>query len=412
MIGISATYKCPQRPNQMTQKPHILTVFGTRPEAIKMAPVVRALDAAEGFRQTVCVTAQHRQMLDQVLGLFEITPDIDLDLMKHGQTLTGITCRILTAMEQVLADTKPDMVLVHGDTTTTFATSLAAFYQQIPVGHVEAGLRTGDRYHPWPEELNRKLTDAITELYFAPTSGAAANLRAEGVDEDRLVVTGNTVIDALLEVRDRLTSDTSSVEGLFEESPILDTLRTRAGQPVSEREPLVLITGHRRENFGEGFRQIVKAIAELATAYPSASFVYPVHLNPRVQKPVYEALTGIDNVFLIPPLDYAPFVYLMDQATLLLTDSGGIQEEAPSLGKPVLVMRETTERPEAIEAGTARLVGTDTARIKREVARLLDDADAYEEMATAQNPFGDGTAARQIMAALKAYFAKRSNLAV
>lgn len=390
---------------------HILTVFGTRPEAIKMAPVVRELAArSDAFEQTVCVTAQHREMLDQVLELFEIVPDIDLDLMRANQDLTDLTARILSGMRDVLARVKPDLMLVHGDTTTTFAASLAAFYAQVPVGHVEAGLRTGDLGHPWPEEGNRKLTDALSKYYFAPTAQAEANLLAEAIDPEAIFVTGNTVIDALLWVREKLRAESNSRDAIAtlmsqnaSSAPMPDALLDfidARGEDEYLTKPLVLITGHRRENHGEGFVQIIKAIATLAKRYPEGRFVYPVHLNPRVQGPVYEALSEVDNVDLIAPLDYAPFVFLMDQSTLILTDSGGIQEEAPSLAKPVLVMRDTTERPEAIEAGTARLVGANSARIVEEVTSLLDHADNYAMMARAKNPFGDGSAARRIVDAL------------
>lgn len=394
-----------------TDRLHVLTVFGTRPEAIKMAPVVRELDAhPDKFEQTVCVTAQHREMLDQVLALFEIEPDVDLDLMRENQGLTGLTTRILTSMRDVLEERRPDLVLVHGDTTTTFAASLAAFYAGVPVGHVEAGLRTGDLHHPWPEEANRKLTDAISEHFFAPTDRARQNLLDENVPDEQIVVTGNTVIDALLWVREKLresSQERAAIASLLrhnsENVPISETLVDfiveRDSSSPLER-PLVLITGHRRENLGEGFRQIIDGIERLAARYPTARFVYPVHLNPNVQRPVYDALSGVGNVDLIPPLDYAPFVFLMDQSTLVLTDSGGIQEEAPSLAKPVLVMRDTTERPEAIEAGTARLVGANTDKIVEEVSNLLDREGEYEKMARAENPFGDGSAARRIVNAL------------
>ncbi|QDG54881.1 UDP-N-acetylglucosamine 2-epimerase (non-hydrolyzing) [Persicimonas caeni] len=383
----------------------VLTVFGTRPEAIKMAPLVRALDdEPKRFEQVVCVTAQHREMLDQVLELFEIQPDVDLDLMRENQDLTGLTCRILTGLRDVLADIEPDLVLVHGDTTTTFAASLASFYAQIPVGHIEAGLRTGDPYRPWPEELNRQLTDTLSAAYFAPTERARDNLHREGVSDDRLVVTGNTVIDALLWVRERLRAlDDAELPGLLSQNAessevperLTDFLVGRRNKDSFD-EPMVLITGHRRENFGKGFDEIVAGIQRLSRSYPHVRFVYPVHLNPNVQQPVHAALADCDNVYLVPPMDYAPFVFLMDQATLILTDSGGIQEEAPSLGKPVLVMRDTTERPEAIEAGTARLVGASADRIFREVSRLIEDRAAYDEMARVENPFGDGQASRRI----------------
>lgn len=399
----------------MAPRPHILTVFGTRPEAIKMAPLVRAIEARhDRFEHTLCVTAQHRQMLDQVLSIFELEPEIDLDLMKPGQSLTGITIRILEGLQAVFEEKKPDLVLVHGDTTTTFAASLAAFYHQVPVGHVEAGLRTGDRHHPWPEEINRRLTDVLAELYFAPTEIARQNLLRENVAQEQIFLTGNTVIDALLWVRSRLRAlDDEELPALFaqnvDESPLNDALiqalieRRNFKDPL--QRPLVLLTGHRRENLGDGFQGIISAVRRLATAYPEALFVYPVHLNPRVQKPVYDALSGIENVALIPPLDYAPFVLLMDLSTLILTDSGGIQEEAPSLGKPVLVMRETTERPEALTAGTARLVGTDPDRIFAETSRLLDDRAAYDVMAQAQNPFGDGRASQKTVEAIEEFFA-------
>ncbi len=393
-----------------------MTVFGTRPEAIKMAPVVRELNArSEVFEQTVCVTAQHREMLDQVLDLFEIVPDVDLDLMRANQGLSELTSRILLGVTDVLADVAPDVVLVHGDTTTTLAASLAAFYARVPVGHVEAGLRTGNLHHPWPEEANRKLTDVLAEVYFAPTGRARQNLLDEQVADAKIDVTGNTVIDALLWVRDKLRAQNTggdAVAALLQqnsagEAPpkaLVDfvTARDDASDPLAA--PLVLITGHRRENFGGGFQEIVRGIGELAARYPDGRFVYPVHLNPNVQQPVYDALSGLDNVDLIPPLDYAPFVFLMDRATLVLTDSGGIQEEAPSLAKPVLVMRDTTERPEAIEAGTARLVGADAGRIVGEVSRLLDHVVEYDKMARAKNPFGDGTAAQQIVDGLQKRF--------
>jgi UDP-N-acetylglucosamine 2-epimerase (non-hydrolysing) len=395
------------------QRPfHAMTVFGTRPEAIKMAPVVRALrDESDQFRQTVCVTAQHREMLDQVVQLFEIEPDIDLDLMEEAQGLADLTSRILQGMSETLEEHRPDIVLVHGDTTTTFATSLAAFYKQIPVAHVEAGLRTGDLAHPWPEEANRQLTDTLTELFFAPTEKARENLLRENVPDARITVTGNTVIDALLWVREKLresSQDRSDIAELLaqnsdqEAAPdaLVDFIAEGLTTEDAQRAPMVLITGHRRENFGRGFQNIVAAIESLAERYPAARFVYPVHLNPRVQEPVYSALSGLPNVDLLPPLDYAPFVFMMDRASLLLTDSGGIQEEAPSLGKPVLVMRETTERPEAIEAGTARLVGTDATTIEKTVARLLDDPTEYDKMARAANPFGDGNAAQRTVDAL------------
>ena len=356
----------------------VLSVFGTRPEAIKMAPVVRALEAAEGFVSRVCVTAQHREMLDQVLDLFGLTPDHDLDLMKPGQNLAELTARILTGLRPVLLEEKPDVVLVHGDTTTTLATTLGAFYEGIPVGHVEAGLRTGNLKAPFPEEANRVLADRVCSWWFAPTEQSKRNLLREGLGPEGIVVTGNTVIDALLWVRDQVVQ-----EG--------DTSQRR-----------VLITGHRRENFGQGFLNICAAIKTLAQRYPAVLFTYPVHLNPNVQKPVYELLGRLDNVELVTPMDYAPFVRLMNSSTLVLTDSGGIQEEAPSLGKPVLVMRETTERPEGVDAGTVRLVGTDVDRIVGSVTELLDDESAYQAMSRAHNPYGDGDASQRIVEALRA----------
>ncbi len=364
----------------------VMIVFGTRPEAIKMAPVVASLRAEPGIEVTVCVTAQHRQMLDQVLDLFGIVPDVDLDLMRPGQTLTSLTAAILERMAEVFAAHRVDRVLVHGDTTTSTAAALAAFYAGVPVGHVEAGLRTGDRFAPWPEEMNRMLTGRLADLHFAPTEGAAAALRAEAVDPARVHVTGNTVIDALGDVVARLERGALEVPipGLPELAPA---------------HPIVLVTGHRRENFGDGFERICRALAELADR-DGLEIVYPVHLNPNVREPVNRLLGGRANVHLIAPLDYAPFVALMRRARLILTDSGGIQEEAPSLGKPVLVMRDTTERPEAVDAGTVRLVGTDTARIVEEAGRLLDDPAEWNAMSRAHNPYGDGRAAGRIAAIL------------
>jgi UDP-N-acetylglucosamine 2-epimerase (non-hydrolysing) len=367
----------------------ILTIFGTRPEAIKMAPLVKALARRPEIESRVCVTAQHRQMLDQVLELFGIRPDFDLDIMRPGQSLSGITSEILTRIEPVLKDYRPNLVLVHGDTSTTFASTLAAYYQQIPVGHVEAGLRTGNLYSPWPEEANRKLTGALARIHFAPTERSRANLLAEGVSASAIHVTGNTVIDALLLVKQRLDSDASLRGSLAAGFPML-----RAGAR------LVLITGHRRENFGDGFERICTAIGELASRYPDADFLYPVHLNPNVREPVNRILSNRGNVHLIEPQDYLPFVYLMDRSHLILTDSGGIQEEAPSLGKPVLVMRDTTERPEAVDAGTVRLVGTDTRAIVDAVATLLSDGAAYDSMSYAHNPYGDGNACERIVDAV------------
>jgi len=363
-----------------------LCIFGTRPEAIKMAPLALALAADDRFDAKVCVTAQHREMLDQVLGLFEIKPDFDLDIMKPGQDLTDVTTAILQGLKRVFAKFRPDIVLVHGDTATTFASTLAAYYQQIPVAHVEAGLRTGNLYSPWPEEANRKLTGALARLHFAPTPTSRDNLIAEGVAAASIVVTGNTVIDALLDVVGRLQTD--------------DQLRERAGRPTAFLAPtrkLILVTGHRRESFGGGFERICQALAQIARQHPEVDIVYPVHLNPNVREPVNRLLTGMSNIHLIEPLDYLPFVDLMSRAHLILTDSGGIQEEAPSLGKPVLVMRDTTERPEAVTAGTVRLVGTDIIRIIDEINRLLDDEDAYRSMSRAHNPYGDGQACQRII---------------
>ncbi|MCX2942468.1 UDP-N-acetylglucosamine 2-epimerase (non-hydrolyzing) [Rahnella perminowiae] len=368
----------------------VLTIFGTRPEAIKMAPLVLALSQDAAFESKVCVTAQHREMLDQVLRLFDITPDYDLNIMKPGQGLTEITSRILTGLKPVLDEFKPDIVLVHGDTTTTLSASLAAFYHQIPVGHVEAGLRTGDLSSPWPEEGNRLLTGHLAKWHFAPTENASVNLQRENIDAESIFVTGNTVIDALLWVRDRFNSDVSLAQQLANNYPFLDA-----------NKKLILVTGHRRESFGKGFERICSALAEIACQHPEVQIVYPVHLNPNVSEPVNRILQSIDNIVLIDPQDYLPFVYLMDKAYLILTDSGGVQEEAPSLGKPVLVMRETTERPEAVDAGTVRLVGTDPAKIVEEVNRLLNDENEYNSMSRAHNPYGDGHACRHILDALK-----------
>lgn len=369
----------------------LLMVFGTRPEAIKMAPVYAALSEAPGVEARIAVTAQHREMLDQVLRLFGIAPDYDLNLMKPGQGLTEITTAVLAGLKPVLEEFSPDLMLVHGDTTTTLAASLAAYYQQIPVGHVEAGLRTGNIYSPWPEEINRKVTGAIARLHFAPTPKSAANLAAEGVAEETVTITGNTVIDALLDVVGRLENDPR-------QSAAFD-----AEFGIDPERRMILVTGHRRESFGGGFRRICDALARLAER-EDVQIVYPVHLNPNVKGPVEESLGGLDRVRLVPPQDYLPFVHLMRRSHIILTDSGGVQEEAPSLGKPVLVMRDTTERPEAIEAGTVRLVGTDTDLIVREATRLLDDAAAYDEMARAHNPYGDGRAAQRIRDAILKFF--------
>lgn len=372
----------------MSERLKVLSVFGTRPEAIKMAPVVQRLAAVPNVTAQVCVTAQHREMLDQVLALFGIAPDFDLDVMRPGQTLNGITASVIQGLQPILADCRPDLVLVHGDTTTTLAASLAAYYERIPVGHVEAGLRTGDILSPWPEEINRKVAGAVAQLHFAPTARARANLLAENVRPAAVHVTGNTVIDALHQVVARIDGDLEFQAGLTQ----------ALGLDPARR--LILVTGHRRENFGPGFDRICSALARLA-ARPDVQIVYPVHLNPNVKGPVAQRLGSLRNVRLVPPQDYLPFVYLMRRADLILTDSGGVQEEAPSFGKPVLVMRDTTERPEAVEAGTVRMVGTDEDRIVTCANELLDDQAAYEAMSFAHNPYGDGKAAGRIVAAIQ-----------
>lgn len=371
----------------------VLSIFGTRPEAIKMAPLVKALNEADGIDAKVCVTAQHREMLDQVLDLFEIVPEYDLNIMKPGQSLYDVTTNILLGLKPILEEFKPDLVLVHGDTSTTLSASLAAFYQQIPVGHVEAGLRTGNLSSPWPEEGNRKLTGAITKLHFAPTQTSQQNLLNEAVSADDIVITGNTVIDALLQVVDKVKTDTALISTLKAKFPELD-----------ETKKLILVTGHRRESFGGGFERICEALVEIATAHPDTQILYPMHLNPNVREPVNRILKNVDNVHLIEPQDYLPFVYLMNQAHIIVTDSGGVQEEAPSLGKPVLVMRDTTERPEAVEAGTVKLVGTDKVRIVNEVNNLLTNAQEYQSMSRAHNPYGDGKACERIVAKIKQHF--------
>ncbi|MEO3992381.1 non-hydrolyzing UDP-N-acetylglucosamine 2-epimerase [Pseudocitrobacter cyperus] len=368
----------------------VLTVFGTRPEAIKMAPLVHALARDPHFEAKVCVTAQHREMLDQVLNLFSVVPDYDLNIMSPGQGLTEITCRILEGLKPVLESFKPDVVLVHGDTTTTAAASLAAFYQRIPVGHVEAGLRTGNLYSPWPEEANRTLTGHLAMYHFAPTETSRQNLLKENIADTRIFVTGNTVIDALFWVRDRVLSNEALRSELSQRYPFL-----------ANGKKMILVTGHRRESFGRGFEHICHALAEIASTHPDVQIVYPVHLNPNVSEPVNRILGHVENVILIEPQDYLPFVWLMNHTWLILTDSGGIQEEAPSLGKPVLVMRDATERPEAIDAGTVRLVGTDSRRIVEEVSRLLHDENEYQAMSRAHNPYGDGQACERILSALK-----------
>lgn len=376
---------------------NILIVFGTRPEAIKMAPLVKELENhSDIFNTKVCVTGQHREMLDQVLSLFGIVPDYDLNVMQPGQDLYSVTVRILDSMKGVLEKDRPDIVLVHGDTTTTFAASLAAFYQKIAVGHIEAGLRTGDIYSPWPEEANRKLTTQITKYHFAPTEKSRENLLDEGVPPELISVTGNTVIDALFLVLERIKND-SELSGRIKEKI------SAAGYKVPDdsSKKIMLVTGHRRENFGDGFLNICQAIKRLAEKYPDLDIVYPVHLNPNVKQPVNDILAGIDNIWLIDPLQYEDFVYLMDRSHLLLTDSGGIQEEAPSLGKPVFVMRNTTERPEALKAGTVRLVGSDQDVIVESVSRVLDDQSEYDAMAKSGNPYGDGLACGRIVDFLK-----------
>ncbi len=377
----------------------IMLVFGTRPEAIKMCPLVKEFQKyPEDFETVVCVTGQHREMLDQVLRIFDVTPEYDLNIMKQGQDLYDVTSRVLTGMRDVLDEVRPDVVLVHGDTTTSTAAALAAFYRQIPVGHVEAGLRTHNIYSPWPEEMNRQITGRIATYDFSPTPLSRQNLLDEGVSQDKIIVTGNTVIDALHMVVARIKDDLALQLQLSEQ------LQT-AGYDVSRSKRLVLITGHRRENFGEGFLNICRAIRDLAKKYPEVDFVYPMHLNPNVRKPIHEIfgerLEDLGNLFFIEPLEYLDFVFLMEKSTLVLTDSGGIQEEAPGLGKPVLVMRDTTERPEALDAGTVRLVGTDYDMITCQVSRLLDDTDAYNAMSHAVNPYGDGHACERIVEKLK-----------
>lgn len=367
-------------------KKKVLTVFGTRPEAIKMAPLVHALAADERFEAKCCVTAQHREMLDQVLELFDITPDYDLNLMQPGQTLNDVTARILLELKPVLQEFKPDVVLVHGDTATTFAASLAAYYEQIAVGHVEAGLRTGNIYSPWPEEGNRRLTGALTKYHFAPTQTSKENLLKENFNQEDISVTGNTVIDALLMVKEKIDSDRNLNATLSAQFPFLD-----------ENKKLILVTGHRRESFGGGFERICEALAITAKAHPDTQILYPMHLNPNVREPVNRILANIDNIHLIEPQQYLPFIYLMSRAHIILTDSGGIQEEAPSLGKPVLVMRDTTERPEAIKAGTVKLVGTDINTITSNLNILLTDDSEYQKMSFAHNPYGDGLSCQKIL---------------
>jgi UDP-N-acetylglucosamine 2-epimerase (non-hydrolysing) len=371
----------------------ILIVFGTRPEAIKMAPVIKAFKKdTSNFQTKVCVTGQHREMLDQVLDIFEIKPEYDLNIMKAGQDLYDVTARVVTGMRDVLSDFKPDVVFVHGDTTTSSMTALAAFYKQIPVAHVEAGLRTHNIYSPWPEEVNRQITGRIAEYNFAPTETSKQNLLRENTPENKIFVTGNTVIDALYLVLDKIKTNKAL------NKTVLDELNNKLGNKVNlDSSKFILVTGHRRENFGQGFLNICEALAEISEKHPDVEIIYPVHLNPNVQKPVYELLANHNNIHLIEPQEYLPFVYLMSNSYLVLTDSGGIQEEAPGLGKPVLVMRDTTERPEAVEAGTVELVGTDKALIVKKVSELLTNKDKYEKMSAAHNPYGDGKASNRIL---------------
>ena len=369
----------------------VLLVFGTRPEALKMAPLALQLkENNESFETKVCVTGQHRQMLDQVLELFNLTPDFDLNLMKPGQTLSDVTSGVLKGLEAVFEEWLPDVVLVHGDTATTFAASLAAYYHKVKIGHVEAGLRTGDIYSPWPEEANRKLTGALANYHFAPTQSSYNNLIKENINPENITITGNTVIDALLKVKEKVETDHKIIANFKAQFSFLD-----------ESKKMILVTGHRRENFGQGFLNICQALVNIAQKYSDVQIVYPVHLNPNVQKPVNELLSGISNIHLIAPQDYLPFVYLMNHSYLILTDSGGIQEEAPSLGKPVLVMRDTTERPEAVEAGTVQLVGTDASLIQKTVEELIENSNLYKKMSEAHNPYGDGTASEKIIKFLR-----------
>lgn len=368
----------------------VLTVFGTRPEAIKMAPLVQALQNTTEIESRLCVTAQHREMLDQVLHVFQLVPDFDLNIMQPGQSLSDITSRILVGMADIFNDYQPDLVLVHGDTTTTLAVSLAAYYHQIKVGHIEAGLRTGNLFSPWPEEGNRKVATHLAHWHFAPTDHAKRNLLAENIRENAITVTGNTVIDALLWVRDKIVDDQALEQRLAAEFPYLMHGRR-----------MILVTGHRRESFGGGFERICQALVALAKRYPHVDIVYPVHMNPNVREPVERLLQGVENIHLIQPKEYLPFVWLMNRAYLVLTDSGGIQEEAPSLGKPVLVMRETTERPEAVEAGSVRLVGTESDTIVKEAARLLDDEQAWQAMSQVKNPYGTGQSCQKIIEFIK-----------
>lgn len=370
-----------------------LCIFGTRPEAIKMAPLIKQLEANPAFNSKICITGQHQQMLNSVLNLFEINPDFNLHVMTENQDLSNLTAKILIGLADVFKQYKPDLVLVHGDTTTTLAASIAAYYHHIPIAHIEAGLRTGDINSPWPEEANRKLTSSLAALHFAPTESARHNLLHEGITPDRIHVTGNTVIDALCTMINKIDNQTEQANQLAQQFPFLTPSRK-----------VILVTGHRRENFGQGFKRICQALATIAQQFPHVDIVYPVHLNPNVQKPVNELLGDVNNVFLIPPIDYLPFVYLMKSAYLILTDSGGIQEEAPSLGKPVLVMRDTTERPEALEAGCVQLVGTNVEKILKHVQQLLTNEQLYQRMSHIQNPYGDGHASTRITQMIAASF--------
>lgn len=371
----------------------VLLVFGTRPEAIKMAPLVKAFEHDTSIESKVCVTAQHREMLDQVLDIFDIKPEYDLNIMKAGQDLFDVTVNVLKGMKEVLNDFKPDIVLVHGDTTTTSSTSLASFYNKIKVGHVEAGLRTGDMYSPWPEEANRQITGILANYHFAPTSTSKDNLLKENKESKNIIVTGNTVIDALFLALDKIENNDELREEI--ENSINKQYK------INDKKKLILVTGHRRENFGEGFINICESLKSLALNNPDIDIVYPVHLNPNVQKPVKEILSNVSNVFLIGPLQYESFIYLMNKSYFIITDSGGVQEEAPSLGKPVLVMRDTTERPEALEAGTVKLVGTNTEKIIKEAQLLLDNKEEYSKMSKAHNPYGDGKASQRILDFIK-----------
>jgi len=385
----------------------IMLVFGTRPEAIKMVPVIKELQKhPEHFNTFVCVTAQHRRMLDQVLDVFDICPDFDLDIMQPGQDLYDITCKVLLGMRDVYNKVTPDLVLVHGDTTTSMAATMAAFYAKIPIGHIEAGLRTHNKYAPFPEEANRRITGAICDLHFAPTQQAAFNLMAEGVSKSSIHVTGNTVIDALFMATDKLNNKTienNIIRAFTQQYQCLEHILSDDKVQASEKSKLILVTGHRRENFGPGFENICLALHDIAIANPDVDILYPVHLNPQVQEPVKRILRSdkLKNIHLIDPVDYLPFVWLMNRSYLIITDSGGIQEEAPSLGKPVLVMRDSTERPESIAAGTVRLVGTDRSKIVVETQRLLSDEGAYKTMSMSHNPYGDGLAATRIVSALR-----------